>query len=105
MMINRAYASGRRAAMMKFALGPPTQVDQFMADVEQGKDVPPEPALPPMSNAPGGVPPALDGSIPMEFPMAGEGSLGSTVSPPPPAPPMAGDPSQQPPPSMGALQG
>jgi len=74
-MISKAYRQGSQKAFGKFALGPPTQVDQFMADVEQGKDVAPEPALPPASF----VPPALDGTTPMLPPM--EMSAGSTVAP------------------------
>lgn len=98
-MLKQAFQSGRVAALRKFALGPPTQVDQFMADVEAGKDVPPEAALPPM---PGmmGAPPALDGSVPMTPPP--NPGAGSTVGGPPPE--MAGAPGA-PPPVMGALGG
>lgn len=74
-MIKSAYLEGCRTAFRKFALGPPTQVDQFVADVESGKDVLPEMAQPP---APG-PPAALDGTIPMSpFPSFG---TGSTVAP------------------------
>lgn len=85
-MIKAAYQHGLQAALRKFALGPPTQVDQFVADVESGKDVPPEPAMPP---APG-PPAALDGTIPMaQLPSFG---AGSTV-----APELAGAPASPPP--------
>lgn len=87
-MIKKAYAIGCRAAFGKFALDPPTQVDQFIADVEQGKDVAPEPAMPPMS---------LDGTTPMS-PLPSFGA-GSTV-----APELAGSPSE-PPPAIGPMGG
>lgn len=101
-MLKQAYTQGQHAALKKFALGPPTQVDQFVADVEHGKDVPPEAANPPMSHAPGEMPPALDGTIPLQTPSTSPPTppgMGSTVG----MPPLAGDPSAQPPPSMGAL--
>lgn len=87
-MIKAAYLAGCRSALRKFALGPPTQVDQFVADVEGGKDVPPEAVLPPASEQ---VSPSLDGTIPMP-PLPSFGA-GSTVAPelagmPAPAPPM-----------------
>lgn len=87
-MIKKAYAIGCRAAFGKFALDPPTQVDQFIADVEQGKDVAPEPAMPPVS---------LDGTTPMP-PLPSFGA-GSTV-----APELAGSPSE-PPPMIGPMGG
>lgn len=86
-MIRKAFAIGCKTAFAKFALGPPTQVDQFIADVEQGKDVAPEPALPPA---------ALDGTIPM--PPLPSLNAGSTV-----APELAGAPSP-PPPTMNSLE-
>ena len=95
-MLKQAFQNGRGAALRKFALGPPTQVDQFVADVDMGKDVPPEAAMPPMP----GPPAALDGSVPM-IPPPSLGS-GSTVGGPPPE--MAGAPGA-PPPSMGMLGG
>jgi hypothetical protein len=64
MTISNAYMRGWCAALEKFALGPPTQVDQFVADVEHGKDVAPEATAPPMSPAPGSLP-ALDGTLPL----------------------------------------
>lgn len=82
-MIRIAYEKGVRAALAKFALGPPTQVDDFVANVEHGKDAP-LPAEPPMSHAP--PPPALDGTTPLQMPTP-EG-IGSTVGVPPP--PMMG---------------
>lgn len=87
-MMKIAYAHGCKAAFGKFALDPPTQVDQFIADVEQGKDVAPEPALPPMS---------LDGTTPMP-PLPAFGA-GSTV-----APELSGAPAP-PPPTMNPLGG
>jgi len=97
-MLKDAYTKGWRAALEKFALGPPTQVDQFVADVEHGKDVAPEPNVPPMSHAPGEGLPALDGTFPMQLPSTSPPTppgLGSTIGTPPPPPP----------PSMGALGG
>lgn len=92
-----AYQRGVAAAFAKFALGPPTQVDQFMADVESGKDIPPAP--PPMAQ---GTPPALDGTMPLSTsPPTPPDTIGSTVG----EPPLAGDPAMQPPPSMGMLGG
>ncbi len=94
-MLKHAYENGGMAALRKFALGPPTQVDQFVSDVEAGKDVPPESAMaaPPMS----GPPAALDGTLPLQLPPPP--STGSTVSPG-----MAGAPAA-PPPSNGMLGG
>lgn len=57
-MIRTAYEKGRRDALAKFALAPPTQVDEFVQNVEAGKDIPP-PAAPPT---------ALDGTTPLELP-------------------------------------
>jgi hypothetical protein len=102
-MLKTAYTRGWRDALKKFALGPPTQVDQFVADVEHGKDVVPESALPPMSHAPGEMLPALDGTTPLQMPSTSPPTppgMGSTVG----MPPLPGDPSAQPPPSMGALR-
>jgi hypothetical protein len=100
MKLATAYKLGRAKALEKLALGPPTQVDQFVADVESGKDVPPEP--PPMAQ---GTPPALDGTMPLDMgstsPPTPQDTLGSTIG----MPPLAGDPAAQPPPSMGALHG
>lgn len=100
-MLKQAYERGWRAALEKFALDPPTQVDAFMGAVESGKDVPPMSALPPMSHAPGEVLPALDGTTPLSTSPPTPPGIGSTVG----EAPLAGDPSMQPPPSMGALGG
>jgi hypothetical protein len=78
-MIRHAYQQGVRDACIKFALAPPTQVDQFVADVDQGKDVPP-PSL--SMDAPQPPPTALDGTTPLQMPQP-EPTLGSTVGPPP----------------------
>ena len=87
-VLKTMYQRGVDAAFAKFALGPPTQVDQFMADVDQGKDVTPEAALPPMSHAPGENLPALDGTMPLSTsPPTPMDTLGSTIGQPPPAPP------------------
>jgi hypothetical protein len=43
-MLRRVFDAGRRAAFDKFALNPPTQVDDFVASVESGKDVPNDPS-------------------------------------------------------------
>lgn len=90
-MIKSAYREGCRVAFRKFALSPPTQVDQFVADVESGKDVLPEAAQPP---APG-PPASLDGTIPLPpLPSFDAGSTvapelaGTPAAPPPPPPPM-----------------
>lgn len=70
-MIRTAYEKGRRAALEKFALAPPTQVDEFVQSIEQGKDVP----LPQASMEPPPTPPALDGTTPLstapQLPMGG----------------------------------
>ena len=94
------YQRGVKAALMKFALDPPTQVDQFMAAVESGKDIPPV-ATPPMSPAPGEMPTALDGTMPLSTsPPTPTDTIGSTVG----QPPLAGAPGEAPP-SMGMLGG
>lgn len=86
-MIKTAYLVGCRSALQKFALSPLTQVDQFVSDVESGKDVPPEAALPPASVQ---IPPSMDGTTPMPpLPSFGAGSTvapdlaGLPVAPPP----------------------
>ncbi|HEX7018737.1 MAG TPA: hypothetical protein VF159_01910 [Gemmatimonadaceae bacterium] len=61
-MIRTAYENGCRDALAKFALAPPTQVDEFVQNIEAGKDIPP-PAAPP--------PTALDGTTPLRLPTAG----------------------------------
>jgi hypothetical protein len=99
-----AFESGGRAARAKFALGPPTQVDQFVADVENGQDVPPSGAVPPMSHAPGDCA-ALDGTMPLQLPQSTSpqtppNTVGSTVGSPPQ---LAGAPGPAPQ-SMGALR-
>ena len=60
-MLKQAFAAGYRAALLKFALDPPTQVDAFVDSVEQGKDVPQDPATlaPPGMDALG-LPPVAD---------------------------------------------
>lgn len=95
MKLSQAYEHGVRGALAKFALGPPTQVDQFMANVEHGKDVPIEAAMPSMSHAPGEGLPALDGTMPLQMP--------SSSSPTPPE--MGSTVGEPPPPNMGALGG
>lgn len=95
------YQHGVKAAFAKFALDPPTQVDQFMAAVESGKDIPPpmgDPMDPSMSQ---GAPTALDGTTPLSTsPPTPMDTIGSTVG----APPLAGAPGEAPP-SMGMLGG
>lgn len=78
-MIRRAYDDGRRAAFAKFALGPPTQVDQFVADVEQGQDIPPRsaPAAPVLPQDPSMALGAPDGMMPSIPPPPMD--LGSTI--------------------------
>lgn len=99
--LTNMYMRGVKEAFTKFALDPPTQVDQFMAAVESGKDVQP-PMDPSMSGMPGEMPTALDGTTPLSTsPPTPMDTLGSTVGQPPPP---AGDPNM-PPPSMGMLGG
>lgn len=99
MRLATAYKLGCAKALEKLALGPPTQVDQFVADVESGKDVPPAP--PPMAQGTAAVPTALDGTTPLSTsPPTPTDTLGSTVG----QPPLAGDPAT-PPPSIAALHG
>jgi hypothetical protein len=100
-ILKAMFERGVKEAFAKFALGPPTQVDQFMADVESGKDVQPDVGLPPMSHAPGEALPALDGTTPLSTsPPTPQDTIGSTVG----QPPLAGLPGA-PPPSMGMLGG
>ena len=94
MTLTNAYRFGGAKALEKFALGPPTQVDQFMADVEQGQDMPPPGAVPPMAGPMGEHPmmhpPGLDGTTPLQLPSSSPPtppSMGSTVGQLPPAPP------------------
>lgn len=96
-----AYRYGYASALEKLGLGPPTQVDQFVADVENGKDIPP--STPPMAGMPGMAelqcPPALDGTTPLEIPSGSPPTppgLGSTIG----QMPLAGDPGM-PPPTVG----
>jgi hypothetical protein len=100
MKLSVAYRLGRAKALEKLALGPPTQVDQFVSNVESGKDVPPAP--PPMAQ---GAPPALDGTTPLDIgstsPPTPQDTIGSTIG----QPPLPGDPAAQPAPMMGALHG
>ena len=53
MTLKLSYALGTRAAFLKFALEPPTQVDAFIANVESGKDMPPSPETDIPQNIPG----------------------------------------------------
>jgi hypothetical protein len=100
MKLATAYRLGCAKALEKLALGPPTQVDQFVADVESGKDVPPEP--PPMAQGSMMPPTALDGTMPLSTsPPTPQDTIGSTVG----TPPLPGNPAAQPPPTMGALHG
>ena len=62
-MIRHIYNLGVRDALVKFALAPPTQVDDFVAAVEHGKDAPP-PVAPPMD--PESPLLALDGTTPLQ---------------------------------------
>lgn len=68
MNLRHAYAAGYCAAFQKLALSPPTQVDEFVANVESGKDVPPDAS----TNVPQEPP-----SMPVQEP--DPHSLGSTV--------------------------
>ena len=43
-MLRHSYDQGIHTAFLKFALAPPTQVDEFVAGVENGKDVPLDPS-------------------------------------------------------------
>lgn len=88
MSLRHVWVRGYRSAFKKFALSTPTQVDAFMADVESGKDVPPEAVL-----GEPGPPSGLDQLAQMQQqPHAAQqqpqpqepDSLGSTVGFPPP---------------------
>lgn len=61
-MIRDAYDKGRKDALAKLALAPPTQVDEFVQNIEAGKDIPPPAASPPT---------ALDGTEPLQLPLGG----------------------------------
>jgi len=50
-MLRRSYNQGIHTAFLKFALAPPTQVDEFLAGVENGKDVPPDPSTDALADA------------------------------------------------------
>lgn len=104
MRLATAYALGCVKALEKLALGPPTQVDQFVANVESGKDVPPAP--PPMAQESAATPLCLDGTTPLSTsPATPTDTVGSTVGSTVGQPPLAGDPAAQPPPSIAALHG
>lgn len=60
-MIRQSYAQGGRDALSKLGLAAPSPVDQLVAGVEHGKDVP----SPGMAQ---GSPAALDGTIPLQIP-------------------------------------
>lgn len=54
-MLRRAYVDGRREALAKFALSPPSPADDFVAHLDKGKDIPPpseSPVAPPMPEEP-----------------------------------------------------
>lgn len=44
-MLRQAYLVGRREAFAKFALSPPSPADNFVAHMDQAKDLPEPPAL------------------------------------------------------------
>lgn len=86
-MIKTTYLAGCRSALQKFALSLPTQVDQFVSDIESGKDIPPEAAIPLASVQ---IPASMDGTTPMpQLPPFRAGAtvapelVGSPVAPPP----------------------
>jgi hypothetical protein len=54
-MIRLAYLKGVRDVCLKFALAPPSQVDQFVADIEQAKDTPFPDVLSQMSQFPSAI--------------------------------------------------
>lgn len=103
MKLGTAYHRGVKAAHVKLALNPPTQVDEFVNNVESGKDVPPSPA-PAATGAMSGM--ALDGTSPLALP--GHPMQQQQVSTSPPTPQdtvgsTVGD--APPPPSISALSG
>lgn len=58
-MIRQSYMRGGRDALVKLGLAPPSLVDQLVAEVEHGKDVPPPSLAPPPLTA-------LDGTTPLQ---------------------------------------
>ena len=56
-MLKASFVRGYAAAFKKMALSPPTQVDDFLAKVESGKDMPVDPSSS-INGAPPG-PPAM----------------------------------------------
>ena len=42
-MLSTSYFHGVAAGFKKYALNPPTQVDEFLANVEHAKDIPMDP--------------------------------------------------------------
>jgi hypothetical protein len=42
MTLRHSYARGYKSAYEKVGLNPPTQVDEFIANIDGGKDVPPD---------------------------------------------------------------
>lgn len=68
-MLTTSYLRGYAAAFKKLALSPPTQVDDFLAKVESGKDMPLDPTS------------SMNGA-PMGGPMGGP--MGAPPQPPPP---------------------
>ncbi len=72
-LLAHARQRGQLAALQKLALSPPTQVDQFMADIEHGKDMPPSPE----TDVPGGAP-GIQGENPgMPLPQDPAAALGN----------------------------
>lgn len=89
--LTQAYARGYGAALLKFALAPPTPADAFGAEVEEGKDMPPPamapgmdgmdaPALPQDLGAPVGDPvggmPTKDAALGLKDMLFFENALG-----------------------------
>jgi hypothetical protein len=102
--LKTAYRHGARTALVKLAINPPTQVDEFVNNVESGKDVPPSPA-PAATGAMSGM--ALDGTSPLALPGQAMQQQMVTTSPPTPQDTIGstvGD-APPPPPSISALSG
>jgi hypothetical protein len=81
--LSYAKAKGIAAGFHKFALSPPTQVDDFIANVENGKDAPPDPSTLTSMMAPGRIGENPDSALMPQDPSAALGAPTGRMPPDP----------------------